>query len=342
MKDALLHTPWLSLAAAATLPFSVLMYVLLDGTDLGVGVLLAGEPDAGRRETMIDSILPVWDGNETWIVLGGGGMLALFPGVYGALLTALYPVCFAMLFALIVRGVAIACRGMAGRRAAAWCDALLLAGSAVAAFSQGVLIGALVQGVRTRGGVFVGSPWDWASGFSLFCGLALVTGYAWLGACWLIWRTVGSQQQRARRWSIGLGAGTALGTALVSIWTLRLDGRYADRWLVESGPGAIACATAIFAALGVVFAVAIARRRGVAPLVAALLWFSFALACVVWTVFPLLLPPSVTIEAGSAPPRTQAFVMAGASVLVPAVLIYSTFAFRVFRGKILPPGAPRG
>ena len=338
MTTALVHTDWLPLAAAGALAFAVLMYVLLDGTDLGVGLLFVGERDPKHREVMVDTILPVWDGNETWIVLGGGGLIAMFPPVYSALLTAMYPVIFAMLFALILRGVAIEFRGEATGHARARWDAVMLAGSSMAAFCQGVIVGSLVQGIRTVRGAYQGGPWDWLGAFTLFCGVALAVGYAWLGACWLMWRTEGALQQRARRVSVALGTATAACTAIVSLWTLHLNGHYAHRWADESGGMALPVAVSAFALLGAGFVFAIARRRPFAPLAFALVWFVLALVCVLYTVFPFLLPPSITIAEGSSPPHTQAFVLSGSLVLVPAVLIYSTSAFWVFRGKVTSAG----
>jgi cytochrome d ubiquinol oxidase subunit II len=334
MINAIFTTNWLSLAAGATLAFAVLMYVLLDGTDLGVGVLLLFEHDAQRRESMINTILPVWDGNETWIVLGGGGLIAMFPIVYGALLSAMYPVFFAMLFALIFRGVAIEFRGEAGTNAKARWDWIMVTGSVAAAFCQGVLIGSLVQGIRTEGGSYRGGPWDWVSPFTLFCGIALAGGYAWLATSWLMWRTEGKLQRRAWRWSMGLGASTALSTAAVSIWTLLLHPMYESRWLDEFGTTPLFAAVVGYSVLAACFLLAVARQRAFLPLVISLGWFTFSLCCVLFTIFPLVLPPSVTIEAGSSPPHTQAFVLSGASVLLPVILIYSTFAFCVFRGKV--------
>jgi cytochrome d ubiquinol oxidase subunit II len=334
MMGAFAHTGWLALAAAGTVAFSVLMYVLLDGTDLGVGILFIGEGDARRRELMIDTILPVWDGNETWIVLGGGGLLALFPLAYSALLTALYPVFFAMLLALILRGVAIEFREQAAERGRKWWDTVLLTGSVASAFCQGLLVGALVQGIRTIDGIYAGGRWDWLTPFTMFCGAALVAGYGWLGACWLVWRTEGELQKRARRIGVVLGAATAFSTAAVSIWTLHLNGSYARRWLADLNGAALPLAVAMFLLLAACFAVAVARRRPFAALIVALGWFVVALACMVFTLVPVILPPSMTIEAASSPPATQAFVLSGCAVLVPAILIYSTLAFWVFRGRV--------
>jgi cytochrome bd ubiquinol oxidase subunit II len=334
MTNALAHTDWLSLAAAGTLAFAVLMYVLLDGTDLGVGVLFVGERNREHREVMVETILPVWDGNETWIVLGGGGLIAMFPPVYSALLTAMYPVIFAMLFALILRGVAIEFRGEATARAKSRWDAVMQTGSIMAAFCQGVLVGSLVQGIRTVRGTYQGGPWDWLGAFTLLCGVALALGYAWLGASWLIWRTDGNLQQHARRASLKLGIATAACTATVSVWTLHLNDGYAHRWEEDFGGTALPVAVFAFALLAAGFVYTLARRRAFAPLVFALLWFTFALLCVLYTIFPFVLPPSITIAQGSSPPHTQAFVLGGSSVLVPAVLIYSTLAFWVFRGKV--------
>ncbi|MEA3125500.1 MAG: cytochrome bd ubiquinol oxidase subunit, partial [Caballeronia sp.] len=197
-------TGFLPLLAAGTLAFAVLMYVVLDGTDLGVGILFLTKPTTAQREMMVDSILPVWDGNETWLVLGGGGLIAMFPLAYAVFLSALYPVFFAMLLALIFRGMAIEFREHTDERRKPSCDAAMFAGSLLSAVCQGVLLGALIEGVHIARDQYAGGWLDWLTPFTVFCGIGLSIGYAWLGACWLMWRTEGALHRRARRVAVWL------------------------------------------------------------------------------------------------------------------------------------------
>ena len=341
MIAAALQTGWLALLAAATLAFAVLVYVLLDGTDLGVGILFAMQRDSERRELMVDTILPVWDGNETWIVLGGGGLIAMFPTAYGILLPALYPVFLMMLLALIFRGVAIEFREHGSERGKRRWDVTMFAGSLLAACAQGILLGALVQGIRVANGAYAGGRWDWLTPFTCFCGAGLAIGYGWLGACWLIWRTSGELQAQARRAALPLGVLTLLCTSGVAAWTPLLDASYASRWFVEYGVLPSVAAAALFALLAAAFVVAVRRERHFAPLAAALGWFVVAFGCVLFTIFPSMLPPSLSIAAAASPPETEAFVLGGSAFLIPAILAYSTFAFWVFRGKV-PSNANTG
>jgi cytochrome d ubiquinol oxidase subunit II len=336
MSVILQSTGVLPLLAAGTLAFSVMMYVLLDGTDLGVGILFLTKPTATQREVMVDSILPVWDGNETWLVLGGGGLIAMFPLAYGILLSALYPVFFAMLLALIFRGTAIAFREHADERRKPWWDAAMLAASLLSAVSQGVLLGALIEGVRITRDQYAGGWLDWLTPFSVYCGLGLSIGYAWLGACWLIWRTEGALHRRARRVAVLLGLLTALATLGVCVWTPMLNPTYLNRWTGAGHRWQVAIVAVAYVSIATAFCRAVRGHRQFAPLAMTLGWFVLSFCCILATVFPLMLPPSLTVRDAAAPNSTLTFVLSGPAVLIPAILAYSTFSFRVFRGKVKP------
>jgi cytochrome d ubiquinol oxidase subunit II len=185
---------------AGLLAFAVLAYVVLDGFDLGVGILFAAERGKEDRDTMVNTIAPMWDGNETWLVLGGGGLFAVFPLAYAVIMPALYPTILGMLFGLIFRGVAFELRFRAqtslGQRL--W-DLSFFAGSTIAALCQGLTLGGLLQGIHVVNRQYAGGWFDWLTPFTVLCGVAVVVGYAWLGSCWLIWRTEGSLQRRTGR-----------------------------------------------------------------------------------------------------------------------------------------------
>ena len=199
-----MDTDWITLLCAGALAFSVMNYVLLDGTDLGVGVLLGLTENSQHRRAMAVTILPIWDANETWLVLGGGGLLALFPLAYAILLPALYLPFILMFLALILRAVALEFRDHSPNEAIKrWVDGALLCGSLLAGAIQGVVLGTLVQGVPHQGSQYTGSGVEWLGAFPLFCGVVLVLGYTWLGACWLYWRTVDDLQRRCARQARG-------------------------------------------------------------------------------------------------------------------------------------------
>src|SRR5262245_27908716 len=181
---------------AAVIAFAVLVYVIFDGFDLGLGILYPLFPEENDRRTILNSIAPVWDGNETWLVLGGGGLLAVFPLAYAIVMSALYAPIIAMLLALIFRGVAFEFRYRSFNPKQTW-DEGFAVGSLVAAFAQGVALGALVQGIPVANRAYAGGWWDWLTPFSVLTGIALVVGYALLGATWLIMKTEGELQERA-------------------------------------------------------------------------------------------------------------------------------------------------
>ncbi|TFB41052.1 cytochrome d ubiquinol oxidase subunit II [Pseudomonas sp. F01002] len=328
----MLDNDWITLLSAAALAFSVLNYVLLDGTDLGVGVLLGLTRCSKHRRVMAVTILPIWDANETWLVLGGGGLLALFPLAYAILLPALYLPFIMMFLALILRAVALEFRDYApsdGIKRAV--DGLLLGGSLLAGGCQGLVLGSLVQGISNDGRQYSGNGWEWLGMFPLYCGAVLVVGYTWLGACWLYWRTEEELQQRSGRQARALAIVTLGLLAVLVTWTTTLDTRYAHRLL---DPLLWLPASTMLIALLIGFVLGFRSRREYLPLFAALGIFVLAFTLVIAALYPLIIPPNLTLQAVASSPTSQIFILVGFAVLIPVTLIYNTYGFKVFSGKV--------
>ena len=320
---------------AGLIAFGILAYVLLDGFDLGVGILFAAERGAEDRDVMVNSIAPVWDGNETWLVLGGGGLFAVFPLAYAVIMPALYPVIIMMLLALVFRGVAFEFRFRArtplGRRL--W-DFSFFAGSTAAAACQGLALGTLLQGVKVANRAYAGGWWDWLTPFSMLCSVAVVAGYAWLGSCWLIWRTEGPLQVRVRKQSQILSVVVLALIVAVSIWTPFLNGIFMHRWFTWPGIALTSPVPVLVALIAVGFHYGIAREHHLTPFLCALAIFALCFAGLGISVYPMMVPPSITILEAAAPRISQLFLLVGASVLIPLILTYSMLSYWVFRGKV--------
>ena len=328
----------LTLVWAGLIAFAVFVYVVLDGFDLGLGMLFAVEPDRKSRDVMMNSVAPVWDGNETWLVLGGGGLFAAFPLAYALILPALYAPLIAMLLALIFRGVAFEFRWRTERWRWVW-DIAFIGGSVLAAFSQGVALGALLQGIAIdkAARAYAGGWWDWLTPFSLLVGVAVVAGYCLLGATWLVMKTEGPLQERMRRraWTFGLLTLGFIGA--VSLWTPFLQDGYFSRWFAGWG---IALSLVVG---GVVLAIAVLMFRSLTvhhheyrPFLLALALFLTCFAGLGICMFPYIVPTQVTIWEAAAPYESQLFMFVGAAVLIPLILAYTAYAYWVFRGKIDP------
>ena len=317
---------------AALIAFAVLAYVVLDGFDLGVGILFPLFPEKHDRDVMMNSVAPVWDGNETWLVLGGGGLLAVFPLAYATILPALYAPLIAMLLALIFRGVAFEYRWRTKRAERLW-DWAFAGGSMVAAFCQGVALGALVQGIPVVDRAYAGGWWDWLTPFSIITGFAVLIGYALLGSTWLVMRTTGSLAERARRYAMVTAIATVLAMGIVSIWTPFLKPEYLDRWFryptaIIVPPLVISCLIALISGLN--------TKRDTRPFLAALGLFIIGYVGIGISFYPYIVPTSVTIWDAAGPDESLFFLLVGAAVLIPAILAYTTYAYWVFRGKVDP------
>lgn len=331
--------PWLDLPLvwAWLIAIAVLAYVLLDGFDLGVGILFAVERRAVDRDVMVNTIAPIWDGNETWLVLGGGGLLAMFPLAYSVIMPALYPTIIAMLLALIFRGVAFEFRfrAVSTRGQRLW-DAAFCAGSIVAALCQGLTLGGLLQGIRVENRVYAGGWWDWLTGFTILCGLAVVIGYALQGACWLVLKTDGALARRCRRYARALAIGTLALIVVVSLWTPMLNPTLAQRWFGWPGILLTSPVPLLVVVVAWLFWRGLKQRHDLTPFLCTEAWFVLCYAGLGISVWPKIVPPSISIWDAAAPPASQAFLLVGAVVLIPIILSYTGYAYYVFRGKVRP------
>lgn len=329
----------LTLAWALLLAFAVFTYVVLDGFDLGLGILYPFFPKKQDRDLMMNSVAPVWDGNETWLVLGGGGLFAAFPLAYAIILPATYPLIIAMLLALIFRGVAFEFRWRAGRPFSAWVwDGAFIGGSTLAALCQGMILGTLLQGIEVEGRAYAGGWWDWLTPFTLLCGVSVVAGYALLGACWLNIKTEGAIQIRARAAARLAGLATVAGIVGVSAATPFLETAYFERWLGWPGILEVAIVPVLVAALTLWLARALTSGKGPdwLPMLLALGLFLLCFAGLGVSMWPYVIPPAVTLQDAAAPESSQMFMFVGAVVLVPIILAYTAYAYWVFRGKLDP------
>jgi len=325
---------WLPVVWYGVIGFGVLMYVLLDGFVLGLGILAPFAEDEHQLDHMMNTAAPIWDGNETWLVLGGAGLLAAFPKAYAVVLSALYLPVLLMLIALVFRGVAFEFRFRAQRAKAAWGVAFSL-GSLLAAFAQGVILGALVEGMPLQEGKYVGGTFDWFSPFSMLTGAAVVFGYALLGSTWLVLKTEGRLQAIARTMTRPLVLVVVVFMGLVSAWLPFLDSRLMARWF-EGGNFwwlspvpllVLANALALWRA-------ALREGRDAAPFVLTLCFFVLGFAGLVLGMWPYIVPPGLTLWQAASPPSSQGFVLVGLVVLLPAILGYTAWSYRVFRGKV--------
>jgi cytochrome d ubiquinol oxidase subunit II len=325
---------YLSLIWASILGVAVAMYVVLDGFDLGLGILFPFTKSEKERDQMMNSVAPFWDGNETWLVLGGGGMLVAFPKAYAILMSAFYlPVIF-MLLGLIFRGVAFEFRWIARTSKKHW-NLAFAGGSTLAAFSQGVILGTLVQGVKVENGAFAGGAFDWATPFSVMCGIAVVAGYALLGATWLLIKTEGSVARLAREHAKYLFGAVVIFMAIVSLWTPLAFPRIAERWF--SLPNfwffsPVPIVTLIVVLLG--WRALANPEREVLPFLCAIALFFLGYTGLVISNFPYLVPPSLTVWDTAAAPSSQIFMLLGTLFMLPIILGYTGFVYWIFRGKV--------
>ena len=323
----------LTVVWAGIIAFAVFAYVVMDGFDLGIGVLFPTFAVGPERDRAMNAIAPVWDGNETWLVLGGGGLLAAFPLAYAVVLPATYPLVIAMLLGLVFRGVAFEFRWRDPRHRAFW-DFAFSAGSLTAGLAQGMILGALLQGIDIAGRGYAGSWWDWLTPYTLLTGIGTVAGYALLGATWLNWKLDGEGQAHARKLAFKAAIATLVLLAVVSAYTPFLDGHYFSRWLTM--PGLLLTAPVPFlTALAALFLFrGLAGGRELLPFLMALALFALGMAGLGISMWPHVVPPSLTIWDAAAPPRSQAFMLIGVALTMPLIIGYTAWAYWVFRGKV--------
>jgi cytochrome d ubiquinol oxidase subunit II len=323
----------LAVVWSVILAFAVFAYVVLDGFDLGIGILAPFSRNEAEEETAIAAIAPVWDGNETWLVLGGGGMMAAFPLAYSVLLPALYAPLIAMLLALIFRGVAFEFRHRNAAHRRYWTWGFIL-GSYVATFAQGLALGTFIQGIEVAGRAYQGGWFNWLTPFSLFVGLALTAGYALLGACFLIMKTEGALQERMYGVALPLGAAVLASIVIVSLWTPFLDAALAARWFAWPNVAWLSPVPILVALIAFGLFRSLAAGREVLPFVTAILLFLICYVGVGISVFPYIVPREITIWEAAAPDSSLAFLLVGTAILIPIILAYTGYSYWVFRGKV--------
>ncbi len=321
---------------AFIIAFAVFVYIVMDGFDLGLGILYPLFPAKTDRDVIMNSVAPVWDGNETWLVLGGGGLMAAFPLAYAVLMPALYTPVIAMLVGLVFRGVAFEFRWRTTQSERNLWDLAFTGGSLLATLAQGIALGAILQGVHVEGRHYGGGWWDWLTPFSILTGLALVVGYALLGATWLIMKTEGELRDRAYHlsWYLLFAMLGAIGA--VSIATPFLHIQYTQRWF--SWPNIILTSPVPIAVAGVTVLLlrALANKWDYQPFFLSLALFALSYAGLGISMYPYIVPQSITIWQAAAPENSLRFLLIGVAVLIPLILGYTAWAYWVFRSKVRP------
>lgn len=314
--------------------FATLMYIVMDGFDLGIGILFPFNTDKTDRDMMMNTVAPVWDGNETWLVLGGAGLYGAFPLAYSVLADALSIPLTAMLIGLIFRGVAFEFRFKANEEHRAFWDKSFIAGSILATFSQGVAVGAILNGFEVTGRAYSGSALSWLAPFPLFCGVGLVIAYALLGCTWLIMKTENELHRKMSALATPLVVALLIVVGIISLWTPLAHADIAHRWF--SMPNLFwflpVPVLVLLCSWGIVRA--IKREAHYSPflLTLALVFLGFSgLGISIW---PNIIPPSVSIWDAASPPQSQAFMLVGSLLIIPMILGYTFWSYYVFRGKI--------
>ncbi|OJW67663.1 MAG: cytochrome d ubiquinol oxidase subunit II [Sphingomonadales bacterium 63-6] len=318
---------------AFIIAFAVFAYVVMDGFDLGIGILFPSFQVGEERDQAMNSIAPVWDGNETWLVLGGGGLLAAFPLAYAIILPATYPLIIAMLLGLVFRGVAFEFRWRDPGHRPFW-DMAFSGGSLVAALSQGMILGAILQGIDVDGRAYSGSWWDWLTPYTLLTGLGTVAGYALLGTTWLVWKTEGSTQAHAYKLALRATIATLLLLGAVSLYTPLLDAQYWERWFAMPNVLFAAQVPLLTAIIAGFLLWGLKKKWQVLPFLLSLGLFLLGMAGLGVSMWPFVVPDAVTIWDAAAPPRSQIFMLIGVGLTLPLILAYTGWAYWVFRGKV--------
>jgi cytochrome d ubiquinol oxidase subunit II len=333
----------LPLIWAGVIATAVLLYVMLDGFDLGVGILFPFAKSPGERDVMMNTIAPVWDGNETWLVLGGGGLLAAFPLAYSVLMPALYLPVLLMLAGLILRGVAFEFRFRARKRGRKFWTQMFAGGSILTAAAQGLILGGFIQGVTVADDRFAGGPFDWFTPYTLLVSAGIVAGYALLGATWLMLKTKDNLHGDAKRWSLISAACTAGLLAAVSVATLFVHPRIALRWGFDLTQGFGVDWSALVPLLpipllglaGLILLVGSVRRSShVRPFIGTIMVFLSGYLGLAASFTPYIVPYAVDFRQAAAPDNALGLMLVGTLTIVPAILAYTAWVYWVFRGKI--------
>lgn len=315
------------------LGLAVFMYVLLDGFDLGVGILFPFARDDASRNLMMDSVAPIWDGNETWLILGGIGLFAAFPLAFAIIIPASYFPILVMLLGLIFRGVAFEFRMKAHRSRFLW-DHAFFWGSLLATFAQGIVLGSFVRGYPVQGREFGGSVFDWLQPFPLVVGVGLVFGYTLLGATWLVTKTEGELQRWSRKKARLAVYAVVVFLIIVSVWTPMLEPRIAQRWFTWPNIAWLAPVPLLTAIIAAWLWHSLYSTREGAPFIAAMGLFLTGYAGLAISVWPHIVPHTISLWDAAASAKSQAFLLIGTLFLLPIILMYTGWSYYVFRGKV--------
>jgi len=324
----------LPLIWAIIIIFGIMMYVIMDGFDLGIGILFPFIKNDSDRDVMMNTVAPVWDGNETWLVLGGAALFGAFPLAYSVVLSALYLPLILMLLGLIFRGVAFEFRFKARPEKRHIWDKSFIGGSLVATFFQGVALGAFIDGIPVVNRQYAGGGLDWLSPFTVFCGLALIVAYALLGCTWLIMKTQGDLQQQMHKLGRPLALAVLVLMGIVSLWTPLAHSEIAARWFTLPNlfwflPVPILVLLTMFGLFK-----AIARNANYTPFLLTLVLIFLGYSGLGISLWPYIIPPSITIWEAAAPPQSQGFMLVGTLFIIPFILGYTFWSYYVFRGKV--------
>lgn len=327
----------LSLIWFVIIVFATLMYIVMDGFDLGIGILFPAIQDAEDRDVMVNSVAPVWDGNETWLVLGGAALFGAFPLAYAVIIDALTIPLTLMLIGLIFRGVAFEFRFKATPAHRPFWDKAFIGGSVLATFTQGMVVGAVINGFTVSGRAFAGGPFDWFTPFNLFCGLGLVVAYAFLGATWLVMKSENPLQGRMRQVSKRLLLALLGIIAVISIWTPLSQPAIADRWFSLPNLFFLLPVPVLVVVLGLWQWRSLTNPRSHhLPFVLTLGLIFLGFSGLGISIWPHIIPPSITLWQAAAPPQSQGFMLVGALFIIPIILVYTFWSYYVFRGKVQP------
>lgn len=327
----------LSLIWFVIIVFATLMYIVMDGFDLGIGILFPAIQDADDRDVMVNSVAPVWDGNETWLVLGGAALFGAFPLAYAVIIDALTIPLTLMLIGLIFRGVAFEFRFKATPAHRPFWDKAFIGGSVLATFTQGVVVGAVINGFAVSGRAFAGGPFDWFTPFNLFCGLGLVVAYAFLGATWLVMKSENPLQGRMRQVSKRLLLALLGIIAVISLWTPLSQPAIADRWFSLPNLFFLLPVPVLVGVLGLWQWRSLSNPHSHhLPFVLTLGLIFLGFSGLGISIWPHLIPPSITLWQAAAPAQSQGFMLVGGLFIIPIILVYTFWSYYVFRGKVQP------
>jgi cytochrome d ubiquinol oxidase subunit II len=319
---------------AVVIFFAVIMYVIMDGFDLGIGMLFPFVPDRHDRDVMMNTVAPVWDGNEMWLVLGGAGLMAAFPLAYSVILSALYQPLILMLLGLIFRGVAFEFRFKALDHERHFWNKAFIGGSITAAFFQGVILGAYISGIPVINREFSGGAFDWISPFSIFTGVGVLIAYTFLGSTWLIMKTEGYLQRRMIQITTPLAFLISAAIVTISIWTPLANADIANRWF--SIPNFLYLSPVpVMVALSLYFLTrSLKMGKDSGPFLSALCVVLLGFIGLTISIWPNIIPPNISIWEAASPKQSQVFTLVGALPIIPMIIAYSTWAYYVFRGKV--------